>query len=39
MPGVSLVGSLVESVKQYSSSYILLGAGLAALIFSYYKKR
>ena len=38
MPGVSLVGSLVESVKQYSSSYILLGAGLAALIWCFTRK-
>jgi putative effector of murein hydrolase LrgA (UPF0299 family) len=32
-PGASLIGSLIESVKQYSSSYILLGTGLIALIW------
>ena len=38
MPGVSLVGSLVESVKQYSSSYIMLGTGLAAFIWCFTRK-
>lgn len=38
MPGVSLVDSLVESVKQYSSSYILLAAGLAAFIWCFTRK-
>ena len=37
-PGVSLVGSLVESVKQYSSSYIMLAAGLAAFIWCLTRK-
>ncbi len=32
-PGVSLIGSLIESVKQYSSSYIVLGTGLIALVW------
>ena len=33
MPGVSLVGSLRQSVSQYSSSYIVLAIGLAALVW------
>ena len=32
-PGASLIGALMESVKQYSSSYIILGTGLIALIW------
>jgi len=38
MPGVSLVGSLMESVKQYSSSYIMLGSGFAAFIWCCSRK-
>ena len=38
MPGVSLVGTLIESVKQYSSSYIMLGAGFAALAWCCSRK-
>ena len=38
MPGVSLVGSLIESVKQYSSSYIMLGTGFAAFIWCSSRK-
>lgn len=38
MPGVSLVGSLIESVKQYSSSYVLLGTGFAALVWCCTRK-
>ena len=38
MPGVSLVGSLMESVKQYSSSYTMLGSGFAALIWCCSRK-
>jgi hypothetical protein len=34
-PGVSLAGALVHSVEQYSSSYIVLAAGLAALAWSW----
>ncbi len=34
-PGVSLGGSLVHSVEQYSSSYIVLAVGLAALAWSW----
>ena len=33
VPGVSLVGSLRESVSQYASSYIVLAIGLAALVW------
>jgi O-antigen/teichoic acid export membrane protein len=33
VPGVSLVGSLRQSVSQYSSSYIVLAIGLAALVW------
>jgi O-antigen/teichoic acid export membrane protein len=33
VPGVSLVGSLRQSVSQYSSSYIVLALGLAALVW------
>lgn len=32
-PGVSLPGALVRSVAQYSSSYIILAIGLAALVW------
>ena len=38
MPGVSLADSLVESVKQYSSSYIILALGLIALIWFYTRR-
>ena len=38
MPGVSLVGSLEESLKQYSSSYILLATGFVALVWFYTRK-
>ena len=38
MPGVSLVGSLVESVKQYSSSYIMLATGFVAFVWCYTRK-
>ncbi len=31
VPGVSLVGALLHSVEQYSSTYIMLAAGFAAL--------
>ena len=33
MPGVSLTGSLVRSVTQYSSSYVVLASGFAALVW------
>jgi O-antigen/teichoic acid export membrane protein len=33
VPGVSLVGSLRQSVSQYASSYIVLAIGLAALVW------
>jgi O-antigen/teichoic acid export membrane protein len=33
VPGVSLVGSLRQSMSQYSSSYIVLAIGLAALVW------
>jgi O-antigen/teichoic acid export membrane protein len=33
VPGVSLVGSLRQSLSQYSSSYIVLAVGLAALVW------
>lgn len=38
MPGVSLVGSLEESLKQYSSSYILLATGFLAFVWCYTRK-
>lgn len=38
MPGVSLVGSLEESLKQYSSSYIMLATGFVALVWGYTRK-
>ena len=38
MPGVSLVGSLEESLKQYSSSYIILATGFVALVWFYTRK-
>lgn len=38
MPGVSLIGSLIESVKQYSSSYVVLGTGFAAFIWCCTRK-
>ncbi len=33
VPGVSLVGSLRQSMSQYASSYIVLAIGLAALVW------
>jgi O-antigen/teichoic acid export membrane protein len=33
MPGVSLVGSLLRSVEEYSSSYIVLAVGAVALVW------
>jgi hypothetical protein len=38
VPGVSLVGSLEESLKQYSSSYIMLATGFVALVWCYTRK-
>ena len=38
MPGVSLATSLMESLKQYSSSYLILALGFAALIWSYTRR-
>lgn len=38
MPGVSLVGSLEESLKQYSSSYFMLATGFVALVWFYTRK-
>ena len=38
VPGVSLVGALGHSVTQYSSSYIVLAAGFAALIWCWTRK-
>ena len=38
MPGVSLVGALVRSVTQYSSSYIVLAVGFVALIWCWTRR-
>ena len=35
VPGVSLVGALLHSVEQYSSTYIMLAVGFAALVWSW----
>jgi hypothetical protein len=38
VPGVSLVGALIESVAQYSSSYIVLAIGFVALIWCWTRR-
>ncbi len=38
VPGVSLLGALANSVAQYSSSYIVLAAGFAALIWCWSRR-
>ena len=38
VPGVSLLGALGDSVAQYSSSYIVLGAGFCALIWCWSRR-
>ena len=38
VPGVSLLGALRNSVAQYSSSYIVLAAGFAALIWCWSRR-
>jgi O-antigen/teichoic acid export membrane protein len=37
VPGVSLIGSLVHSLSQYSSSYIVLATGLAAFAWCWLR--
>jgi hypothetical protein len=38
VPGVSLAGSLTRSITQYSSSYIVLAVGFAALIWLWTRR-
>jgi O-antigen/teichoic acid export membrane protein len=38
VPGVSLVGALGQSVAQYSSSYIVLAVGFAALVWCWARR-
>ena len=38
MPGTSLTGSLERSITQYSTTYIVLGIGLAALIWCWTRR-
>ena len=38
VPGVSFVGALIESVTQYSSSYIALAIGFVALIWCWTRR-
>ena len=38
MPGVSLAGSVVRSITQYSSSYVVLAIGFVALIWCWTRR-